>query len=221
MPPKNKKAAVAEKKDFSAQYEEFLEKKYIPLNKNIKIAGAIGIISGIAALFYFLVFAPKQEDINKLTTSNQGLEKEVSKAEEAKKNREKNKKELAEKEAEFEEIAKILPMEEEIPQLLRDISDLGKRAGLDFNAFLPKPAALAEEGFYYKKPVSIKLTGPYHNIGYFLGTVSGLERLVTVDNITMRVKQKTEMGEVLLTSDCELLTYHQKDESEKDEKQAQ
>lgn len=217
---KNKKATVAEKKDFSVQYEEFLEKKYIPLNKNIKIVIAIGIIAGIAALFYFLIFAPKQKDIKKLTAENQGLQKKVDEAAEAEKQQTELEKQLAAKKEEFEEIAKIFPEKQDIPDLLSSISDLGKRAGLDFNVFQPKQEALAEEGFYFKIPISIKLTGPYHNIGYFLGEVSGLERLVTVDNITLSSPKEVEGGEMLLTSSCDLLTYRQKDESsaEEDEK---
>ncbi len=203
MAPKKSSAA---KKNLSAQYEEFIEKKYIPLNKNIKIAIAAGVIIGLLALFYFVIYSPKQEEIDKLTTTQKSLKSDVDKAEQAASNLPHHKEELAIAQKKFEEISVILPKEQEIPDLLRNISDLGKRAGLDFVSF--KPGKEVPKDFYAEIPISIQLLGPYHNIGYFLGKVSMMERLVTVDNIKMSSPKEVE-GEMLLNSSCNLLTYRQ------------
>ncbi len=202
-------ASTAEKKNFSAQYDEFVEKKYIPLSKNVKIAIAAGIIIAMLAAFYFLVYSPKSEEISTLTATQNALKEEVAKAEEAASKQKEHEQALADAKKKFEEISKILPQGTEIPVLLRNISDLGKRAGLDFISFKPG-SDVPKDSFYVEIPISIELLGPYHNIGYFLGEVSGMERLVTVDNIKMSNPKETE-GEVLLTSSCNLLTYRQKD----------
>ena len=210
-PKSSKNSSSAEKKSFAAQYDEFVEKKYIPLSKNVKIGIAVGFVILILGLFYYFIYTSKTEEIGNLTTIQKKLQEEVGKAEEASSKKEQHEQELSETKEKFEEISKLLPKGKEIPDLLRNISDLGKRAGLDFLSF--KPGNDVPKDFYAEIPISIDLRGPYHNIGYFLGEVSGLERLVTVDNIKMGSPKETE-GEILLKSSCNLKTYRQLEPSE-------
>jgi type IV pilus assembly protein PilO len=119
-------------------------------------------------------------------------------------NRERLQQELNEVMAVFEETSRLLPKEQEIPQLLKDISALGTNAGLDFLSF--KPGADVPKDFYAEIPVSINVDGPYHSMGYFLDQVSKLDRIVSVDNIRMGGPKK-EAGEMILSSSCELMTY--------------
>jgi type IV pilus assembly protein PilO len=191
-------------KNFAAKVDAFINDKYIPLNKNIKIGIAAGLPILVVALFVFLFYMPKQEEIGKLQTKKKELTEKVDKAQKAADNKEQHEKELAEAKKIFEETSEILPKEQELPGLLRNIADLGKRAGLDFLEF--KPGNEVPKDFYAEIPISISINGPYHNIGYFLGEVSGLERLVTVDNIKMGSAKEVER-EVLLKSSCNLLTY--------------
>ncbi|MBN4065559.1 type 4a pilus biogenesis protein PilO, partial [Desulfocapsa sp. AH-315-G09] len=104
----------------------------------------------------------------------------------------------------FEETAKLLPKEKEIPRLLTDISARGRGSGLDFLTF--KPGADVPKDFYSEIPIDIKVRGPYHNMGMFLDQVSKLDRIVTVSNITMGAPKK-EGTEMLLDSNCRLVTY--------------
>ena len=113
-------------------------------------------------------------------------------------------KELDEAENQFLATAVLLPKEKEIPKLLKDISALGRNAGLDFLTF--KPLADIPKDFYAEIPVTINVRGPYHNMGYFFDQVSKLERIVSVTNVKMSSPKK-EGGEMLLNSDCQLVTY--------------
>ncbi len=189
---------------FSEQVEKFVNEKYIPWKNNIKIALAVGLIAAPVVAFFFLFYQPKQEKITELETEQATLTKKVDEARAAEANLPKIQEELKQAEQKFEQISIILPREEEIPALLRNISDLGRKAGLDFISFVPGGETPKE--LYAEKPVSISIRGPYHNIGYFLGEVSGLERLVTVDNITMGSPQEVA-GDMMLSSSCNLLTY--------------
>ena len=112
--------------------------------------------------------------------------------------------EIAKIQDEFKKAAIVLPKTKEIPALLRNISDLGKEAGLDFISF--KPGAEIPKEFYAVIPVNITISGPYHNLGYFLDRVSKLERIVSADNIAMGGAKK-QGGELLLNSSCRLETY--------------
>ncbi|MCW5212482.1 type 4a pilus biogenesis protein PilO [Desulfobulbus sp. TB] len=187
-----------------SKFDVFIEEKYVPLDQKIKFALPVVAIIGLLAGFYFLILAPKLEEIKKLEANRVSLQADVNKAKKAAENLEKHKAELKEAEQRFEEISVVLPKTKEIPALLTSISDHGTSAGLDFNSFTPGSETPKE--FYAEIPISIQVNGPYHNVGYFLDQVSKLERIVTVKNITMGGPIKVE-GEMLLSSSCNLLTY--------------
>ncbi|WYD81534.1 MAG: type 4a pilus biogenesis protein PilO [Candidatus Electrothrix gigas] len=187
-----------------SKFDVFIEEKYVPLDQKVKLILPVVAIIGLLAGFYFLILAPKLEEIKKLETERVTLQAKVDKAEKEADNLEKNKAELKEAEQQFEAISVVLPKTKEIPALLTSISDHGTSAGLDFNSFTPGSETPKE--FYAEIPISIKVNGPYHNVGYFLYQVSKLERIVTVKNITMGSPRKVE-GEMLLSSSCDLLTY--------------
>ncbi len=182
----------------------FIDTKYVPLDKKIKLIVCIVLFLLPPILFYFFFYSPNVEKIEGLQVQKKGLIAEIEKAKKAASELDAIKAAIAETEELFKETAKLLPKSKEIPALLRNISDLGKGAGLDFNTF--RPGAESPREFYSEIPVSIVVDGPYHNMGFFLDKVSKLERIVTVDNIQMGSPVK-EGGEMILKSNCRLMTY--------------
>ncbi len=185
-------------------FATFIDDKYIPLDKKIKVAVALLLFILPIALFYFLWFQPQQEKSTQLTRQQTVLKRDLQKAKTKAANRGKLQAELNATEERFAEASLLLPKEKEIPALLTNISALGRGAGLDFLTF--KPQADIPKDFYSEIPVDIKVRGPYHNMGVFLGQVAKLGRIVTVSNITMGGPKK-ESGEMLLNSSCRLVTY--------------
>ena len=191
-------------KTSNAALNNFINEKYIPLAPRIKVAIVALILLLPIVIFYFLYYQPKAEKITSLTNKTVQLKKEVQEAKSKAANKELFEIELAEARKKFEEKAVLLPKDKEIPKLLKDISSLGRNAGLDFFTF--KPLAEIPKDFYAELPVSINVRGPYHNMGFFFDQVSKLERIVSVTNIKMSSPKK-EGGEMLLKSDCKLVTY--------------
>ena len=188
----------------SEQINKFIDAKYVPLDNKIK--AVIFIVAGLVpiALFYFFLYSPNVKKIDGLNKQKATLVAEVAKAKKAESELIKIKAEIAKTEELFKNTAIVLPKTKEIPVLLRNISDLGKRAGLDFLTFVP--GAEIPKDFYAEIPVDITIKGPYHNLGYFLDQVSKLERIVSVNNISLGGAKK-EGGELLLNSKCRLTTY--------------
>ena len=182
----------------------FIDDKYIPLEKKIKIAIMVALFLIPVALFYFLWLQPQYEETAKLIKQETAITKEVNKAKARAANKEKLQAEVAVIEKRFEETAVLLPKGKEIPRLLTNISALGRGSGLDFLTF--KPGKDIKKDFYSALPINIKVRGPYHNMGVFLDQVSKLNRIVTVANITMGGPKK-EGSELLLNSSCRLVTY--------------
>ncbi len=182
----------------------FIDEKYTPLAPKIKLGITVGIILIPLIIFYFSYYQQKAKKIQNLSQQKVSLAQQVQEVKLKAANLPKFEKELEEAQNQFLAMAVLLPKEKEIPKLLKDISALGRNAGLDFLTF--KPLSDIPKDFYAEIPVSINVRGPYHNMGYFFDQVSKLERIVSVTNVKMSSPKK-EGGEMLLNSDCQLVTY--------------
>jgi type IV pilus assembly protein PilO len=156
----------------ASKLNAFIDTKYIPLDNKVKLAILIALIVLPLGLFYFLSYTKNIEIIEKLNKQRVTLQTDIAKAKKAASELDKMKAEKKETEAKFQETATVLPKGKEIPRLLTNISDLGKRAALDFNSF--RPGAEIPKDFYAEIPVNIQIKGPYHNLGYFLDKISKL-----------------------------------------------
>jgi type IV pilus assembly protein PilO len=81
------------------------------------------------------------------------------------------------------QLEKQLPSKAEIDALLSDINQAGLGRSLQFEAFRPGVVAVRE--YYAELPISLKLTGNYHDIGAFASDIANLSRIVTLNNISL------------------------------------
>ena len=90
---------------------------------------------------------------------------------------------LAQIEQSFGTMLRQLPGETEIPSLIVDISQTGLAAGLQEKLFQPQPEV--PKDFYAEKPITISLSGGYHEIANFVSGVAALPRIVTLHDINI------------------------------------
>ena len=90
---------------------------------------------------------------------------------------------LTQIEQSFGTMLRQLPGETEIPSLIVDISQTGLAAGLQEKLFVPQ--AEIPRDFYAEKPIQIRLSGGYHEIGNFVSGIAALPRIVTLHDITI------------------------------------
>ena len=114
---------------------------------------------------------------------------------------------LAEVEQSFGALVKQLPNRSEIDALLTDINQAGLGRGLQFDLFRPAPQERMAD-FYAELPISIKITGNYHDIGAFASDVAALPRIVTLNDLQIANDRGT------LTMDAVAKTFRYLDEEE-------
>ena len=90
---------------------------------------------------------------------------------------------LVEIERSFGALLKQLPNAAEMESLLVDINQAGLGRGLQFELF--KPGAEVVKDFYAELPITVNLTGSYHDFGAFAGDVAKLSRIVTLNDINI------------------------------------
>lgn len=81
----------------------------------------------------------------------------------------------------FGALLKQLPNKSEMDALLTDINQAGLGRGLQFELF--KPGTETAKDFYAELPISVRLTGSYHDLGAFASDVAQLPRIVTLHDI--------------------------------------
>ena len=91
---------------------------------------------------------------------------------------------LKEIEQSLRALLKQLPDKSEMEALLVDINQAGLGRGLQFELFKPATNETIH-AFYAELPVSIRVTGSYHDIGAFASDVAQLSRIVTLNDISV------------------------------------
>jgi type IV pilus assembly protein PilO len=122
---------------------------------------------------------------------------------------------LAEMKESFGNLLRLLPNKTEIEGLLVDISQSGLAAGLEFELFKPSAEQVAE--FYAIQPISIRVTGNYHEFGNFVSSVASLPRIVTQHNINIAPLNKGSVGgdaELVMNMVAKTYRYLEEDEIE-------
>ena len=91
-----------------------------------------------------------------------------------------------------------LPKRKEIPDLIRQISDLGVRTGLQISLLRPQPEQ--PKDFYAEVPIIGKVIGAYHAVGRFFDALGHLPRIVSVSNIQMAMNAEALETQCLATT---------------------
>lgn len=99
---------------------------------------------------------------------------------------------MVEIEKTFGALLKQLPDRSQIDGLLTDINQAGLARGLEFELFKPGQETQAE--FYAEMPISIKVTGAYHDLGAFATDISKLSRIVTLGEVFVVSKDAASKG---------------------------
>lgn len=81
------------------------------------------------------------------------------------------------------QLEKQLPSKAEMAALLSDINQSGLGRSLQFELF--RPSQVVARDYYAELPISIRVTGKYHDIGAFASDVAHLSRIVTLNNISI------------------------------------
>ena len=166
-----------------------------------KILLCLGLFLLLIGPFVYFSFLPKISNINVLKKEHSTLETRLASAKAKANQLRVYQDKLKDAEMEFKIVTKKLPEKKEIPALLSSISQSGRDAGLEFLLF--QPEAERNKDFYAEIPVSIKITGNYHNVALFFDKVARLSRIVNIDDI----KMASTKGSTDLITSCKAVTY--------------
>jgi type IV pilus assembly protein PilO len=186
----------------------------LPSNQRDQIMVVVCVAAlGLAGAYYMYLWTPKQEQlatlearVDTLTQSNEAARREIASGT------------AARLRAEADEYGRLLgvmrqlvPVANEVPTLLDQISTAARQAGLEIGDVTPLGVINGDVFDTYR--YNMRVTGSYHRIGRFLTNVGSLTRIVAPMNLsllptgrdtkTMRVRPNEQM----LDASFEIQTY--------------
>jgi type IV pilus assembly protein PilO len=177
----------------------------LKLSTSKKILILVVILCVITGVYYTSVFSPQQQELNAMKKELSKLVEEVEKSKAISRDLEKYKAQVEQMNKELAVALTQLPTEKEIPEILRNISSLGKESQLEFTLFRPKPEE--PQPYYAKVPIELSIVGSYHNTGAFFDKVSKQPRIINVVDFNMTKLNVKGRDEATVRVSCLLNTY--------------
>lgn len=161
-------------------------------------AGVIAIVFTVvvAVGIYFFILEDKLPALKRVQDEEQTLRVSFEAKQRKAANYDAYKAQLAQMEQSFGTMLRQLPGETEIPSLIVDISQTGLAAGLQEKLFQPQPEVPRD--FYAEKPITISLSGGYHEIANFVSGVAALPRIVTLHDINITPDDRANFDRLTL-----------------------
>jgi type IV pilus assembly protein PilO len=176
----------------------------------ILLVACIALLGGAYA-FYEYVWSPKTEQLDQvqqrvdtLQAQNEIARREIASGK------------AAQLRAEAEQYGRMLvimrqlvPVANEVPTLLDQVSTAARRSGLDIGDVTPLGVIPGDIFDTYRYRIGV--SGPYHRIAQFLNNIGSLTRIIAPMNLSMaptsRQNARVRAGERLLDASFEIQTY--------------
>ncbi len=155
----------------------------------IKIGAIVVACIVILGLGYYFFISDKIATLNQAKQQEQTLKQTFLEKKALAINLPAYKQQMLEMNQAFGTLLRQLPDKTEVPNLLVDITQAGLGRGLQFVLFKPENEKPLD--FYAVLPVSIKVTGTYHEMGEFVSSLAALPRIVTLSQISIVSKPGT------------------------------
>lgn len=186
--------------------------RILGLPQQQKLGVLAGLIVALLLLDYFLLYAPRSDEISKLTQEIKNNRNERDKKKKEVANIPKLKDQKRQLDGMLKEAVAQLPDRKEIPDLLGSISNKVKESGLEILLFRPRAENVQE--FYAEIPVDIVVRGGFHNVVTFFDEVGRLNRLVNINNIELR-NPKVNGDQTILEASTLATTFRFLDDAER------
>lgn len=156
-----------------------------------------------AAVFLFY-FKPRNSTISELRDQRMQVENEVMQLKAQKRQLDQIKQELEGMTATLKELEIVIPKKREIYNILKQIQELAYDSRLDIIKFINLGEVFQE--FYWEWPISIEITGSYHNLAQFYDKLIDFPRLFNVENFLIRALSNQTDSETI-TATATVKTY--------------
>lgn len=156
------------------------------------------IYVSIGGCYWYFSYEPSSKKLDTLVAQTRTLNEDIEKLKKVANDMEKLSSKVDALDVELGKAIKKLPNDREIDELLKRVSTIGKKIGLEFLLFQPSEEIYKD--FYAEVPVKIEVSGSFHEVAMFFDRISKLSRIVNINDIKMTDPQERGGKIVLKTS---------------------
>ncbi|HEY8327295.1 MAG TPA: type 4a pilus biogenesis protein PilO [Rhodanobacter sp.] len=162
--------------------------------QSVKIFFTVLLFGFVLLVGWYFFVSDQQDSLKTLAGKEDQLKQEFSTKQAKSVNLEALQQQLDEMQDMLRQLLRQLPSKTEMPELLIDISQTAQSAGLETELFQPGPET--PKDFYAEKPITLRMTGTYHQFGAFISGVASLPRVVilTLHDVSLTPKAPGKDG---------------------------
>ncbi len=172
----------------------------------------------ILGLFYFVYYNPKDEELQNIRDERIEVEAEVVHLKIKKEELDKIEAELEQMKVTLSKLEAIIPKKEEISSILKQMQQLAYDTRLNITKFNQNPEIIKE--FYAEQPISVAITGDYHNLVIFFDRLNAFQRLFNVEDFSIKAL-KTQTDASTISAEWNVKTYIYREEKKTEETENQ
>lgn len=172
--------AMADKLDVNALLKRY---EALPSPARFGVLGGIALL--VVGVYYAAFFGGMRTELAGLDKKLEKIESSIQSAKAVASNLESFKRKREELQAQLKEALRKLPTSSDLPQLLTDITSMGKKSGLEIESF--KRGQKIDRGFYSEQQILLQFNGRYHDIGMFFDRLAKLDRIVNITKLDMKL----------------------------------
>ena len=182
-----------------------------------KVGLIVGSILLLTAGTYFLFIVDVETRLAAIRNEQQAKDSTLVEKQAIADNLNEKRREMDALDQRFQEALLQLPEKKDIEELLSQLSDIGKKSGLELSRVVP--GIESPSGIYSRIPINIAVSGNYHEIAMFLQEIANLRRIVNVSDL--KLGSPTLRGDkVILTSEFVATTFRFTDAKPDSKKEA-
>lgn len=156
----------------------------------IMLLGAALVVGGWWFFFYDDVQLAKQQAEQAVTKANTELERVKKRKENFLEEQRKHE----EREREFNEKMKVLPMSTStVDNLMQTFQQRARMVGMSVDSWTNEPEE--RQDFYARLPIKVQASGTWGQAGEFFRRITELEQIVSIENLNMKAEKVDEAGE--------------------------
>ncbi|WNG60459.1 type 4a pilus biogenesis protein PilO [Archangium gephyra] len=151
----------------------------------VRFGGLGALVVLLTAANFFFGIQPLEVEMERQRGEQRKLDLELAEKSEIAQNLNERRREMDVLEQRLAEALTELPENKDIEELLAQLNDIGKKAGLEIARVEPGPETVGGGDFFARIPIKMVVSGNYHEIAMFLQEVSTMRRIVNVNNIKL------------------------------------
>lgn len=165
------------------------------LNLPAKILTGFVLSAMVAGAYYVVFYGELSEKVERAQAQEGTLQRDLADARQNEQLYQRDLAELTERQQRQNQLAKVLPSTTEYPAFLSSLQTVANVSGVALTSWSPEVERV--EQFYARVPMSLTLEGRFHQIAKFFYGVGQLDRIINMENITMREPRSVDKDVVV------------------------